>query len=156
MTTKSAMTRGAMLVLALGALAGATAASAATGGGGGLPWEAPLTLIVNSMTGPVAFAVSVIALVLGISTLAFSDQLSGAGRYMVYFVLIIAMLVTVVNLLQTLFGVGASGDGALGTARLGVAAALLALAAALAGAELALVARLARGRRPRRRAPAAA
>ena len=124
-------------LLALAALGGASAASAATTGGT-LPWEAPLRLIVTSMTGPVAFSVSVIALVMGISTLAFSDQLSGAGRYMVYFVLIIAMLVAVVNLLQTLFGAGANGGGSLGTMQIGVAVTAIVAAAVLALLQLAL------------------
>ena len=89
------------------ALSCSGASLAATGGGGGLEWEAPLQTITDSFTGPVAFGASTIAVVLSLATLAFADNLSGAGRQLVYLVLIIAALIGVVNLLTTLFGAGA-------------------------------------------------
>ena len=89
------------------ALSCSGAALAGGTGGGGLEWEAPLTTITDSFTGPVAFAASTIAVVLSLATLAFADNLSGAGRQLVYLVLIIAALIGVVNLLTTLFSAGA-------------------------------------------------
>ncbi len=111
-------------------------AAAANAGGGGLAWEQPLLLITNSFTGPVAFAASSIATVASLATLAFADNLSGAGRQLVYLVLIIAALIGVVNLLQTLFAGGAS-LGESGALYVMVASAIV-LAAALAVARLQL------------------
>jgi type IV secretory pathway VirB2 component (pilin) len=44
-------------------LAAAGTAHAAAQGGGGLPWEAPLTTLSNSVTGPVAYGCSLVGLV---------------------------------------------------------------------------------------------
>jgi type IV secretory pathway VirB2 component (pilin) len=52
----------------------ATASSSAAFGsetGTNLPWEGPLTTLVTSLTGPVAYAISVIAIVAMGATLAF-------------------------------------------------------------------------------------
>ena len=111
-------------------------ALAAAGGGGGLAWEAPLTTITNSFTGPVAFAASSIAVVTTLATLAFADNLSGAGRTLVYMVLIIAALIGVVNLLQTLFQGGAAATASPALALWALAAAVLALGGALAWLEV--------------------
>ena len=89
------------------ALSCSGAALAGSTGGGSLEWEAPLQTITDSFTGPVAFAASTIAVVLSLATLAFADNLSGAGRQLVYLVLVIAALIGVVNFLTTLFSAGA-------------------------------------------------
>ncbi len=57
-----------MLALALAAASGAFAAEA----GNNLPWEGPLTTLVTSLTGPVAYAISVVAIVALGATLAFA------------------------------------------------------------------------------------
>ncbi len=44
-------------------------------------WERVLTNIVNSLTGPVAYAVSIIAIVLSGLTMAFADLQGGAKRF---------------------------------------------------------------------------
>ena len=55
-------------------LASAGAANAATGGGGGaMPWEGPLTAVMDSITGPVARIVSILIIVATGLTLAFGD-----------------------------------------------------------------------------------
>jgi type IV secretory pathway VirB2 component (pilin) len=55
-------------------IAGAGAAHAATGGGGGaMPWEGPLTAVMDSITGPVARIVSILIIVATGLTLAFGD-----------------------------------------------------------------------------------
>jgi type IV secretion system protein VirB2 len=62
-------------VLAAGfALLFAGAANAATGGGGGaMPWEGPLTAVMDSITGPVARIISILIIVATGLTLAFGD-----------------------------------------------------------------------------------
>ena len=57
-----------MLGFALAAGSGAFAAET----GNNLPWEGPLTTLVTSLTGPVAYAISVIAIVALGATLAFA------------------------------------------------------------------------------------
>ena len=51
------------------------AAHAATGGGAGsgMPWEGPLTAVMDSITGPVARIVSILIIVATGLTLAFGD-----------------------------------------------------------------------------------
>lgn len=57
-----------MLGVALAACSGGFAAET----GGNLPWEGPLTTLVTSLTGPVAYAISVVAIVALGATLAFA------------------------------------------------------------------------------------
>jgi type IV secretion system protein VirB2 len=57
-----------MLGFALAVSFGAFAAE----NGNNLPWEGPLTTLVTSLTGPVAYAISVIAIVALGATLAFA------------------------------------------------------------------------------------
>ena len=59
------------LILAASAIAGA--AHAATGGGGGMPWEGPLQQVADSITGPVARIISILIIVATGLTLAFGD-----------------------------------------------------------------------------------
>jgi type IV secretion system protein TrbC len=52
----------------------AGAAHAATGGGGGaMPWEGPLTAVMDSITGPVARIIAILIIVATGLTLAFGD-----------------------------------------------------------------------------------
>ena len=56
------------------ALLAASAAHAATGGAGGaMPWEGPLTAVMDSITGPVARILSILIIVATGLTLAFGD-----------------------------------------------------------------------------------
>ena len=59
-----------VMVLAFAAAASSSAAFASETGTN-LPWEGPLTTLVTSLTGPVAYAISVIAIVAMGATLAF-------------------------------------------------------------------------------------
>ena len=59
------------LMLGFAMAAGAGGAFAAENGNN-LPWEGPLTTLVTSLTGPVAYAISVIAIVALGATLAFA------------------------------------------------------------------------------------
>jgi type IV secretion system protein TrbC len=76
------------------ALSPGLALAAGTGGGGGLPWETPLQNVQNSLTGPVAKAIALIAIVVSIGTLMFLHQeLNQFGRVVVFIVLGIGTLV---------------------------------------------------------------
>lgn len=63
--------------LALATLAFAAPAYAA---GSGMPWEGPLQQVLDSITGPVARAIGVIAIVMAGFTIAFSDGGNGVKR----------------------------------------------------------------------------
>lgn len=56
------------------------AASAAHAAGTGMPWEAPLTSFLNSLTGPVAKIVGVAAVVVAGFGIAFSEGGSGLRK----------------------------------------------------------------------------
>ncbi len=83
-------------------------AFASAGGGGGLPYESALQKLQQSATGPVAFVLSILGIVVAGGTLIFGGDLSGFFRTMVILVLVIGVLVSSVNVLQTLFGRGAT------------------------------------------------
>jgi type IV secretion system protein VirB2 len=67
-------------------------ADAATGGGG-LPWEGPLTTIQNSLTGPVATAIAVIALFAAGAALVFGDEMSNFVKRVLIGVMALALLI---------------------------------------------------------------
>jgi type IV secretion system protein VirB2 len=79
----------------------------AAGGGSGLPWEAPLTSIANSMTGPVAFSLSLIGIVVAGGMLVFGGEINEFARRAAYLALAIGVLIAATNLLNTLFAAGA-------------------------------------------------
>lgn len=54
------------------------ASRAAWAGGGGLLWETPLNTVAQSLTGPVALSISLIALMVAGGTLVFGGELSGS------------------------------------------------------------------------------
>src|SRR5215510_5691116 len=81
-------------------------AFAGGGGGGGLPWETPLNRIAQSLTGPVALSISLIALMVAGGTLAFGGELSEFARRSCVAALAIAFLVLGAGFMTTLFGVG--------------------------------------------------
>jgi len=55
-------------------------ATPAHASGSGMPWEGPLEQIVDSITGPVARAAAVIAIVIAGITIMFSESGSGVRR----------------------------------------------------------------------------
>ena len=67
------------------ALLTSVTASPAWAGGSGMPWEAPLQQILESIQGPVAKIVAVIIIIVTGLTLAFGDT-SGGARKMVQIV----------------------------------------------------------------------
>jgi type IV secretion system protein TrbC len=75
----------------------------AAGTGQALPWESPLKTIQQSLSGPVAFSIAVIAMAATGGMLVFGGELTEFTRKACMLVLAIAFLVAGQNLIQTLF-----------------------------------------------------
>jgi type IV secretion system protein TrbC len=98
---------GTLLVIV--ALLTPAAAHAATGGGG-LPWETPLQTLSNSISGPVAYGLSLIGLVVSGSVLIFmGGELNHFARTVVQVVLVISFIIAGKNTMST-FGWGAGAE----------------------------------------------
>ena len=82
-------------------------AQAAAAAGGITEWETPLQKVVASIDGPVAFGISVIGIVVAGAMLIWGGEINEFSRKIIMLVLVLALIVTAVNLLSTLFGVGA-------------------------------------------------
>lgn len=82
-------------------------AFASTGTGGSLPYESWLTNLRNSVTGPVAFTLSIIGIVVAGGVLIFGGELNGFFRTLIFIVLVMALLVGAQNMMGTFFGRGA-------------------------------------------------
>jgi len=97
-------------------------ASASEGTGGSLPYESWLANLRNSVTGPVAFALSLVGIVVSGGTLILGGDLNGFFRTMIFVVLVMALLVGAQNMMSSFFGRGAeiaaAGDAALMHAKL--------------------------------------
>lgn len=89
-------------LVGLALLLAADLAAAATGTG--LPWEGPLSTLANSVTGPIAFAVSMIAIVIAGGVLIFGGELNQFARVAIFIVLVLGMVVGAANFLSTMFG----------------------------------------------------
>jgi type IV secretory pathway VirB2 component (pilin) len=74
----------------------------------GLPWETPLTTIQNSLTGPVAVAISVIALFAAGAGLVFGDEMSNFVKRVLIGVMALALLIAGSGFLSHL-SLGVSG-----------------------------------------------
>ena len=89
-----AWTRAISLACLSLALAGA-AHAATTGATGGMPWEAPLQQVADSITGPVARIISILIIVATGMTLAFGDVGQGFKKLLqILFGLAIAFAAT--------------------------------------------------------------
>lgn len=92
-------------------------AFASEGTGGSLPYESWLTNLRSSVTGPVAFALSIIGIVVAGGVLIFGGDLNGFFRTLIFLVLVMALLVGAQNVMSTFFGRGAEiaalGEGVL-------------------------------------------
>ena len=71
--------------------------------GGGLPWDTPLQTFENDIKGPVAFAISLLGIVVCGALLIWGGEISEFVRRAVMLVLVIALLVLATNVLSTLF-----------------------------------------------------
>jgi type IV secretion system protein VirB2 len=77
-------------------------------GAGAMPWEGPLTIIVNSITGPVAFGISVIGIVSAGAMLIFGGEIGQFLKSAIILVLVIALIVLATQFLSSAFGIGAA------------------------------------------------
>ncbi len=91
---------GRIASLAIIALALAAPAHAA---GSGMPWEGPLEQVVDSLTGPVARAAAVIAIVIAGVTIIFSEG-GGGVRKLAFVGLGIAIMFAAVSFFLDFFG----------------------------------------------------
>ena len=95
---RSRLTRIATIAAALLALAAPAYAA-----GSGMPWEGPLEQIVDSITGPVARAAAVIAIVIAGVTIIFSEG-GGGVRKLAFVGLGIAIMFAAVSFFLDFFG----------------------------------------------------
>lgn len=82
-------------------------ALASEGTGGGLPYESWLTNLRSSVTGPVAFSLSIIGIVIAGGVLIFGGDLNGFFRTLIFMTLVMAFIVGAQNLMSTFFARGA-------------------------------------------------
>jgi len=97
---------GIIALLAITILA-PTSAFASEGTGGSLPYESWLTNLRNSVSGPVAFTISIIGIVVAGGVLIFGGELNGFFRTLIFIVLVMALLVGAQSMMGTFFGRGA-------------------------------------------------
>lgn len=74
----------------------------------GMPWEGPLQKVVDSITGPVAFGISVLAIAVAGLSLAFGGQLDGFVHKLAIIALVVSLIVFSVNVLSAVFGVSST------------------------------------------------
>ena len=79
----------------------------AAGTGGGLPYESWMSDLRNSMTGPVAFTLSIVGIIVAGGVLIFGGELNAFFRTLVFLVLVMALLVGGNAMLTGFFGGGA-------------------------------------------------
>lgn len=84
-----------------------TSASASVGTGGSLPYESWLENLRNSVTGPVAFSLSITGIVIAGGVLIFGGDLNGFFRTLIFLVLVMALIVGAQNVMSTFFARGA-------------------------------------------------
>lgn len=82
-------------------------ALASEGVGGTLPYESWLVNLRNSVTGPVAFTLSIIGIVVAGGVLIMGGDLGGFFRTLIFIVLVLALLVGAQNMMSNFFGRGA-------------------------------------------------
>jgi len=95
---------GVLAFALLFALLPEAAFAAGAGSGGTLPWENWLGQLRSSVTGPVAYALSVIGLVVAGGTLIFGGELNAFFRTLIFLVLVMALIITANNLMSGWFG----------------------------------------------------
>ncbi|MCZ8158708.1 MAG: TrbC/VirB2 family protein [Rhizobiaceae bacterium] len=84
------------------------ASSAKAGSGGGLPWEAPLEQIQQSITGPVAGFIALSAVAVAGGMLIFGGELNDFARRLMYVVLVAGILLGASQIVALFGATGAS------------------------------------------------
>lgn len=82
-------------------------ALASEGTGGQLPYESWMANLRNSVTGPVAFTLSIVGIVIAGGVLIFGGDLNGFFRTLIFLILVMALVVGAQNVMSTFFGRGA-------------------------------------------------
>lgn len=80
---------------------------ASEGAGGGLPYEDWFDNLRASVTGPVAFTLSILGIVIAGGTLIFGGELSTFFKSLVYITLVMSLLVGAQNFMSSFYGRGA-------------------------------------------------
>src|SRR5580704_5226433 len=93
--------------IAFGAVACHPHLAHASSAGGSLPWDTPLTTLRNDITGPVAFTISLLAMVACGAALVFGGEVTEFVRRLIMLVLVAAFLVGVTNVAGALGITGA-------------------------------------------------
>ena len=90
------------------ALALAVSVRAHASAAGTLPWEAPMTAIATSLTGPVAYALALIGIAIAGGTMLWGGELTEFGRKACMIGLVVSVLVFAAPMLSSAFGVTAA------------------------------------------------
>ena len=90
------------------ALALAVSVRAHASAAGTLPWEAPMTAIATSLTGPVAYAIGLIGIAIAGGTMLWGGELTEFGRKACMIGLVVSVLVFAAPMLSSAFGVTAA------------------------------------------------
>jgi type IV secretion system protein VirB2 len=93
---------------------------ALAGSAGGLPWEAPLEQIQESITGPVAGFIALAAVAVAGGMLIFGGELNDFARRLMYIVLVAGVLLGATQIVALFQATGASvgmSEGAAGVAQ---------------------------------------
>ena len=96
-----------MLAVIAGIALSHPALAASSSSGGSLPWETPLTTFLTSMKGPVAYAVSILAIIGTGITLVWGGEVTEFVRRMVYAILVIALVALATSVFSSIFTNGA-------------------------------------------------
>ena len=96
-----------LLLTAVFVVFGSSSVFASVGTGGSLPYESWLSSLRSSATGPVAFTLSLVGIVVAGGILIFGGELNGFFRTIIFIVLVMAFLVGAQNMMSTFFGRGA-------------------------------------------------
>lgn len=91
------------ILLLLLSLLAADMTLAATGGGG-LPWESPLSTIKDSLTGPVAGYIALVAIMVCGAMLIFGGDFSGFAKNLINVVIACAVILGASSIITNLFG----------------------------------------------------
>lgn len=76
---------------------------ASDSGGSGLPWEGAMSTLTDSLTGPVAFGISLVAIVGAGVGLIFGGEISGFLKASLILALVIGLIVSASSVLTGLF-----------------------------------------------------
>lgn len=82
-------------------------ANASVGTGGSLPYESWLGNLRNSVTGPVAFTLSLVGIIVAGGVLIFGGELNAFFRTVIFIILVMSFLVGAQNMMTNFFGRGA-------------------------------------------------